>query len=87
MGSAKVVIQDAKTILDVLSILKVKKVSPSGGISKYRLKWHFKDNEYRNGWVFPYGECGFTRPGTNYSIGSDSDIPKKLDEIIDNNTK
>jgi hypothetical protein len=55
--------------------LAPKAVDPSGGITSVKLQFYQGDTLLRSVWMFSYGEWGFERPGTHWTIGNSDDLP------------
>jgi hypothetical protein len=84
-GAKEVTITDAAVLKQLRSALTVKHISPSGGKTWATLTWMNVDKKLREVWVFKYGEWGFERPSTSWTIGRNAElvaiIRKALTEV------
>lgn len=81
-GSKQVVVRNPPWLAKINSALVLRQVSPSGGENWAALTWYKGDKEIRAAWVFNYGEWGFERPSTDWTLGRNQALVKVIREAL-----
>jgi len=73
-GAKEVTITGAARLKQLRSALTVKETPPSGGKTWATLTWMTGERTIREVWLFNYGEWGFERPSTSWTIGHNAEL-------------
>ena len=73
-GAKQVTITDQASLKELRSTLTVRETIPSAGEVWASIRWFKGEKEIREIWVYDYGEWGFRRPNTGWTIGNNRDL-------------
>lgn len=86
-GAKEVAITSAAHLKQLRSALIVKETPPSGGETWATLTWMNGERTIREIWVFDYGEWGFERPSTSWTIGHNGELVAIINKHLSTTTE